>query len=56
MQQKLRNSDNCVTVCLKFGQVLHSYLHPPSGADEATGESWQLVTTIHEGDGLILCG
>jgi hypothetical protein len=30
--------------------------HPPSGADEVHGQSWQLVTAISdEGDGLTLC-
>jgi hypothetical protein len=32
------------------------YLHLQSGADEVSGESWQLITAIHgEDDGLTLC-
>jgi hypothetical protein len=39
-----------------LGKLLYTYLHPPTGADEVTGESWQLVTAIHdESNGLILC-
>jgi len=36
--------------------LLCTCLHSPSeGADEDSGESWQLVTAIHgEGDGLVL--
>jgi hypothetical protein len=34
-------------------QILCTYPHPPLGADEVSGESWQLVTVIHdEGDWL----
>jgi hypothetical protein len=39
-----------------LGKLLYTYLHPPTGADEVTGESCQLVTDIHdESNGLILC-
>jgi hypothetical protein len=40
----------------KSGQILCTYLHLLSGADEVSQESWQLVTAIHdEDDCLILC-
>jgi hypothetical protein len=39
-----------------LGGLVYEYLHPQSGADDISGESWQLVTAIHdEGDGLIHC-
>jgi hypothetical protein len=39
-----------------LGGLLYAYLCPLSGADEVSGESWQLSTAIHnEGDGLTLC-
>ncbi len=38
-----------------LGKLLY-YLHLPSGANDLSGESWQLITSIHdEGDGLTLC-
>jgi hypothetical protein len=44
---------NGVTV---FGWLLFTCLHPLSGSVEVNGESWHLVTAIHdEGDGQILC-
>jgi hypothetical protein len=39
-----------------FWAEYYTYLHPLLGSDEVNGDSWQLVTAIHdEGDGLILC-
>jgi len=39
-----------------FWAEYYTYLHPLLGSDEVDGDSWQLVTAIHnEGDGLILC-
>jgi hypothetical protein len=39
-----------------LGVLLYAYLHPLLEADEVRGESWQLVTTIHDqGDGLTVC-
>jgi len=39
-----------------LGRLLYAYLHPLLGADELGGQSWQLVTAVHdEGDGLSLC-
>jgi hypothetical protein len=46
---------------LLLGQIIeqiigYTYLHPVLGADEVSGESWQLVSAIHDGgDGLIYC-
>jgi hypothetical protein len=38
------------------GQIIVYFLHPSPGADEVSGESWQLATAAHgEGDGLTLC-
>jgi hypothetical protein len=46
----------CKTVCPKYRADYH-LLPLPSGADEVSGKSWQLVTSLHgEGDGLIFCG
>jgi hypothetical protein len=45
-------------VCPKFWVgSLFTYLHPPLGANEVSGKSWQLVNAIHdeEGNGLTLC-
>lgn len=38
-------------------RLLYTYLHPPSGADRVSWESWQLATAIHgEGeDSVIFC-
>jgi len=33
------------------GRLLYTNLHPPSGADEVSGQSWQLVTATHDGGG-----
>jgi hypothetical protein len=42
------HSITCILSC--------THLHPPSGADEVSGQSWQLVTVSYdEGDGQILC-
>jgi hypothetical protein len=42
---------------LSMGRLLYTYLHPPLGADEISGYSWQLVMAIDgEDDGLTLCG
>jgi hypothetical protein len=39
-----------------LGRLVYTYQHKPSGSDEASGQSWQLVTAIcDEGDGLTLC-
>ncbi len=39
-----------------LGELVYSYLQSPSGADEISLDSCQLVTTTHdEGDGLRLC-
>ncbi len=39
-----------------LGRLVYTYHHTPSGSDEASGQSWQLVTAIcDEGDGLTLC-
>jgi hypothetical protein len=39
-----------------LGGLLWTYMHRLLGADEVSGESWQLVNAIHdESDGLILC-
>ncbi len=39
-----------------LGGLLFAYLHPPLGANEVSGYSWQLVTAIcYEGDDLTLC-
>jgi hypothetical protein len=41
--------------CLKVWTDYYFYLHPLPGADEVSGELWQLATAIYdEGDGLIL--
>ncbi len=38
-----------------LGRLSLTYLHLQSGADEVSGESWQLITAIHgEDDGLTL--
>jgi hypothetical protein len=52
-----QHGDGCVIVCLKLGgQIIVYFLHPSPGADEVSGESWQLATAAHgEGDGLTLC-
>jgi hypothetical protein len=51
VQKCNRNSGHKILPCL-----LHSYLHPPSGADEVSGYLWQLITAICDyGDGLTLC-
>jgi hypothetical protein len=37
-------------------QLSCTYLQAPWGADEVSGESWQLLTAIHDySDGLTLC-
>ncbi len=54
----ITKSKNCPTIiwARDFEQILYTYLHPLLGADQVTGESWQLVTAFHdEGAGLILC-
>jgi hypothetical protein len=39
-----------------FGKSLCTYFDPLLGVVDVSGESWQLVTAIHdEGDGLTLC-
>jgi hypothetical protein len=51
-----QESDACIMVCPNLGGLLCTYPHPPLGADEVRGESWQLVTAIHdEADALTLC-
>jgi hypothetical protein len=52
-----QDTDVCITVLPEIvGGLLYTYLDRLSGADEVSGESWQLVTAIHdEGDGLALC-
>jgi hypothetical protein len=52
-----QDTDVCITVLPEIvGGLLYTYLDLLSGADEVSGESWQLVTAIHdEGDGLALC-
>jgi hypothetical protein len=41
---------------LEIWWIYYSYLHPPLGAYELSGQSWQLVTAIHDDiDGQILC-
>ncbi len=45
-------------ICLPriLTRFFYTHLHPSSGADEVSGESWQLIPAVHdEGDGLILC-
>ncbi len=43
-------------VCNLDAILLFTSLHPQLGADEVSGESWQLITAIHnEGDSLTLC-
>lgn len=43
----------CIMVCPKFWMQFIIYL---LGTDEVSGESWQLITAIHnEGDSLTLC-
>jgi hypothetical protein len=39
-----------------LGKSLYTYFDPLLGVVDVSGESWQLVTAIHdEGDGLTLC-
>ncbi len=46
----------CIMVCPSFWENYYKHLHPLLGADELSGYSWQLITTIcDEGDGLSLC-
>jgi hypothetical protein len=45
-------------ICLPriLSSFYYTYLHPSSGANEVSRESWQLIPAVHdEGDGLILC-
>jgi len=45
-----------IYIAWNFWQIIYSYLHQLSGADKVIGESWQLVTAIHdEDDSLIIC-
>jgi hypothetical protein len=38
-----------------LGRLLYTYFHPPLGAHEVAGESWQLIAAIHdETDGMTL--
>jgi hypothetical protein len=46
---------NCIYVRSITCILSCTHLHPPSGADEVSGQSWQLVTISYdEGDGQIL--
>ncbi len=45
LQQKTQDADICIMVCQTFGSLLYTYLQPLTGADDVSGESWQLVTT-----------
>jgi hypothetical protein len=45
-----------IIVCLKIEQTIVYLSTPLLGADEVSGEWWQLVTGIDdEADGLVLC-
>jgi hypothetical protein len=45
-----------IIVCLKIEQTIVYSSTPLLGADEVSGEWWQLVTGIDdEADGLVLC-
>jgi hypothetical protein len=53
---KSQYTDFCI-ICMNFELIIaFTYLQLLSGADEVSGEWWQLITAIHdEGDGLMLC-
>ncbi len=53
---KTQYTDFCI-ICMNFELIIpYTYLQLLSGADEVSGEWWQLITAIHdEGDGLMLC-
>jgi hypothetical protein len=53
------NHDHLDVCIMMFPEILGKllyYLHLPSRANDLSGESWKLITSIHdEGDGLTLC-
>jgi hypothetical protein len=54
-----QDKDFRVLICQNLGRVSYTHQQWLSGGDEVSGESWQLVTAVHDrgegGEGLIHC-